>query len=354
MNNFILVVDDEDDIRQAIAEILQLAGYACETAANGRQALAIVKQKIPDLIICDIMMPELDGYGLLHLIRKNARTEQVPFLFLTAKTEATDFRKGMSLGADDYLPKPCDDIELMNAVELRLKKSKIVRQHYEPGEKGMRRLMEAVKDAGLLNDVLGNYDTNTIAKRREVYHEGNRPKKIFHLTRGKVKTIKIHGDGKEYITNVYTEGDFFGYQAVVEDINYDDTAIVLEDAELIQIPREDFLEILQNDVVIATRFIQLAANSSREKEERLMNLAYSSLRKRIAVSLLELNKKFNPDNVPGKSLNITRENFAKYAGTATESVIRTMIDFRDEKLIDIDGSGRISILNHHKLVNLIN
>jgi CRP-like cAMP-binding protein len=141
---------------------------------------------------------------------------------------------------------------------------------------------------------------------------------------------------------------------VIEDINYDDSATVLENAELIQIPREDFMTILNSDATIATKFIQLAANSTREKEERLINLAYSSLRKRIAVSLIELSKKFNPKDVPGTTLNITRENFARYVGTATESAIRIMTDFRDEKLIDIDSAGRISIININKLTNLVN
>lgn len=354
MDNLILVVDDEEDIRQNVAEILELAGYKTTMAAHGKDAIEAIKQQVPDLIVCDVMMPELDGYGVLHLVRKMPATQHVPFLFLTAKTEASDFRKGMSMGADDYLPKPCDDIELLNAVELRLKKAAILQEAYEPGEKGVNSFMKNIKEAGLLNHLLENYETHSLSKRQELYREGKRPQKIFHLLSGKIKTTKIHPDGKEYITNVYTNGDFIGYMPVIEDINYDDSATVLENAELIQIPREDFMTMLNSDATIATKFIQLAANSTREKEERLLNLAYSSLRKRVAVSLLELNKKFNPKDIPGTPLNITRENFARYVGTATESAIRIMTDFRDEKLIDIDSGGRISIINMSKLANLVN
>lgn len=354
MDALILVVDDEEDIRQNVAEILELAGYSTVMAAHGKEAIELAHKQVPDLIICDIMMPELDGYGVLHLLRKNTATQYVPFLFLTAKTEPADFRKGMNLGADDYLPKPCDDIELLNAVELRLKKGKILQQSYESGEKGINHFIKDVKEAGLLDYLKVNYDVHVFSKRQELYHEGTRPRNIFHLLSGKVKTVKTHEDGKDYITNIYTGGDFIGYMPVIEDLNYEDTAVVIEEAEIIQIPREDFIALLSNDISIATKFFQLAANSIREKEDRLLNLAYSSLRKRAAVALIELNKKFNPQNVAGQSLNITRENLARYVGTATESLIRTMVDFKDEKLIDIDTAGRIRIVNLDKLANLIN
>ena len=115
----ILVIDDNTDIRENTAEILALAGYQTYTAENGKKGMeAAIKEK-PDLIICDIMMPELDGYGVLHLLRKNPETENIPFIFLTAKAERTDFRKGMEMGADDYITKPFDDLELLKAVEIR-------------------------------------------------------------------------------------------------------------------------------------------------------------------------------------------------------------------------------------------
>src|SRR5580765_4395228 len=122
----LLIIDDHDDIRENIAEILTLAGYKTFTAANGKRGVEAAIRERPDLIVCDIMMPELDGYGVLHLLKKNPDTESIPFIFLTAKTERSDFRKGMEMGADDYITKPFDDIELLNAVEIRLKKMAIL------------------------------------------------------------------------------------------------------------------------------------------------------------------------------------------------------------------------------------
>ena len=83
---------------------------------------------MPDLIICDIMMPVLDGYGVLHAVHKNTTIKNTPFIFLTAKTERSDFRKGMELGADDYITKPFEGIELLNAVESRLKKTDLLKK----------------------------------------------------------------------------------------------------------------------------------------------------------------------------------------------------------------------------------
>src|SRR4249919_2771837 len=141
MNATILVIDDNKDIRENTAEILDLAGYKTFTAENGKRGVEIAIKEKPSLIVCDIMMPELDGYGVLHLIRKNRETEHTPFIFLTAKTERNDFRKGMEMGADDYITKPFEGIELLNAVEIRLKKAAIVSQTYDQNFSGLNQFL---------------------------------------------------------------------------------------------------------------------------------------------------------------------------------------------------------------------
>ena len=145
----VLVIDDNSDIRENTAEILELAGYKTFTAENGKKGGEVAQKEKPDVIVCDIMMPELDGYGVLHLLRKNPDTEQIPFVFLTAKTERSDFRKGMEMGADDYITKPCDKIELLNAVESRLKKLESIMREYQKDLNGLTSFIEDVggKDA---------------------------------------------------------------------------------------------------------------------------------------------------------------------------------------------------------------
>src|SRR5919107_2494042 len=146
MSKTILVIDDNNDLRENTAEILELAGYKTLTAENGKRGVDKAIKEKPSLIVCDIMMPELDGYGVLHLLRKNADTQNIPFIFLTAKTERSDFRKGMEMGADDYVTKPFDDIELLNAIEVRLKKWDVLQQPYAPSPQGLSQFVRDIKD----------------------------------------------------------------------------------------------------------------------------------------------------------------------------------------------------------------
>jgi CRP-like cAMP-binding protein len=297
------------------------------------------------------MMPELDGYGVLHLLRKNADTQNIPFIFLTAKTERGDFRKGMEMGADDYVTKPFEDIELLNAIEMRLKKAEVLQQSYASGPQGLVQFVKDVKDAGLLKQLSDQYAVQSFPKKWTIYGEGKRPRFLYYLVSGKVKAFKSHEDGKEYITDLFSAGDFIGYAALIEDKSYDDSAAILEDAEIMQIPREEFVGMIYRDINIATKFIRIVTQNVKEKEERLLSLAYSSLRKRVAKALVDIHEKFNKDGQ--KSLiEFSREDIAQYVGTATESLIRTLSDFKGEGLIEIKG-GKISIVNLEKLKHLL-
>ena len=123
MNKKILLIEDNAEMRENTAEILQLAHYKVIAAMNGKEGVELAEKEEPDLIICDIMMPVLDGYGVLHMLSKNEKTASIPFIFLTAKAERTDFRKGMEMGADDYLPKPFEPRELLARIRSVLRRS---------------------------------------------------------------------------------------------------------------------------------------------------------------------------------------------------------------------------------------
>jgi DNA-binding response OmpR family regulator len=348
----ILVIDDHDDIRENTAEILTLGGYEVATAPNGKKGVEQALQQPPELVVCDIMMPELDGYGVLHLLRKNEATQDIPFIFLTAKTERSDFRKGMEMGADDYITKPFDDIELLNAIEIRLKKYDILHGKYSGDEKGGSDMIADLTASGVIRLDAATAEVLELSRKMSLYQEGKRPKFLYLLKSGKVKAYRINEDGKEYITNLYVPGDYIGYLPLLENKSYEDNAVVLEDAELAVFPREEFLDALYRDMQVSARFIHLIARNVQEKEERLLSLAYGSLRKRIAKGLLDIHHKFASD--PGKSptLSISREDIAQYVGTATESLIRTLSDFKSEKLIDITD-GKIRITDLSKLQNLL-
>lgn len=347
----ILVIDDNNNIRENIAEILDLAGYKIFTAANGKEGVEIALKEKPSVIICDIMMPELDGYGVLHLLRKNPETQNIPFIFLTAKTERSDFRRGMEMGADDYITKPFEDIELLNAVEIRLKKAEILGQNYTASPQGLSQFLKDVKSTGIIEKLSEQYAVESFDKKQMLYQEGKRPRFLYYLMKGKIKGFKSHEDGKEYITDLYSDGDFIGYTALIEDTNYEESATILEDADIMMIPRDDFSQMVYSDISIASKFIHIITQNVKEKEERLLNLAYSSLRKRVAKALVDIVEKFKLKEQT-HPIEISREDIAQYVGTATESLIRTLSDFKAEKKIEIK-SGKIIINDVGKLRNML-
>lgn len=349
----ILLIEDNDDVRSNTAELLELANYHVVLAENGKVGVLKAIEHHPDLIICDIMMPELDGYGVYHALHKNDSLKYIPFIFLTAKTERSDVRKGMEMGADDYITKPFTGTELLNAVDCRIKTHKCP----FPGKESDFSEQQMLPTPGLYDDFLTSFTSgrhvNKFRKKQVIYSEGNHPTRLYYILKGKVKAFKTHEDGKELVTELYKPGDFLGYVALLEKKPYKDTAEALEETELAIIPREDFDEIIMNNPVVARKFIQLLANDVSEKEEHLLGLAYNSLRKKVAEALLFLQAKFHQRQDNPFTINISRENLATIAGTATESLIRTLSDFREEKLIDIKD-GKIIILNNPALKNLIN
>jgi CRP-like cAMP-binding protein/AmiR/NasT family two-component response regulator len=349
----ILLIEDNEDIRSNTAEILELSNYEVILAENGKVGVTKALETLPDLIICDIMMPELDGYGVLHALQHNDAVRNTPFIFLTAKTERSDFRKGMEMGADDYIPKPFDGTELLNAVDRRLKKVDLVKQDLSADLAGVGKLLEASCGKNTLEELTADRNINRYKKKQLIYSEGNYPNRLYYLIKGKVKTYKSNDDGKELITELFKPGDFVGHVALLEGTKYKDTAEALEDTELAVIPREDFDELVNTNPEILRKFIQLLARNISDKENQLLRLAYNSLRKKVADALLMVQSKYQPGKEGDFFIDISRENLATIAGTATESLIRTLGDFKNEKLIDIKES-RISILNQKKLENLLN
>ena len=349
----ILLIEDNDDIRENTAEILALANYEVSTAANGKIGIEMALQQTPDLIICDIMMPVLDGYGVLHSVQKNESTKNIPFIFLTAKTERNDFRRGMEQGADDYITKPFDGTELLSAVDSRLKKNEMLRQHFAPTIEGITLLMQNAVGKNDMHSLADDRNINKYKKKQIVYSEGNHPNRLYYVVSGKVKAFKANDDGKELVTELYSPGDFFGYIAMLEETVYRDTTETMEETLLAIIPKEDFDELLNNNPQVAKKFIQLLAKNISEKEDQLLGLAYNSLRKKVAEALLLLQKKYGEERNENFAITISRESLATIAGTATESLIRTLSDFKAEKLIEIKH-GNIVILNEKKLSQLLN
>lgn len=348
----ILLIEDNNEVRENTAEILELANYKVLQAENGKIGVEIAKKTPLDLIICDIMMPALDGYGVIHLLSSDDKTAAIPFIFLTAKTERGDLRRGMEMGADDYITKPFDDIELLKAVESRLKKASLLKKEYSRDENGINVFLDEAKSIQELKNLSNKAKVKTYKKKDLIYIEGSIPNYLYLLQTGKVKTFRAHEHGKELIISLLKDGDFFGYTTLLDDTPYNESAEALDEATIILIPKDDFYALLNNNHGVMKRFVKLLSNEIQDKEEQLLKMAYSSVKKRVAEALLKLQKQYQKNAKDAFSIAISRDDLANIVGTATESLIRTLSDFKAEKLVEIKGSN-ITIINTKALETYI-
>ncbi len=341
----ILVIEDNLEIRENLVEILGLSGYQTKEAVDGIDGVRIAKEFLPDLIICDIMMPRLDGYGVLKILDKTPVLNQTPFIFLTAKADKEDLRKGMVLGADDYITKPFDDVQLLEVIEIRLKKAEKYASLVNK-ESGIKHIYNEAKALESFQELSQNKEVRTYNIKSNIYREGEYPKWLFYIAEGNVRCYQTNELGKELTTHIFSKGDYFGYLPLIQNKQYSDSAIATSDCTLQLIPNDDFQVLLYNDRDFSTRFLNLLANDTIETESKLIQLAYGSVRKKVATSLVDYSKKVSSD-----SFHITRDELASLAGVAKETTIRTLSDFKSEKLVEVK-SGEIILLKKEELEKL--
>lgn len=333
----ILVIEDNEEVRENLEEILELSGYEVETAEDGKIGVEKALTNPPDLILCDVMMPHLDGFGVLNILSKKSLTSSIPFVFLTAKTEKSDFRRGMNLGADDYVTKPFYKDELLDVVETRLKKSDNLRKKFDNTAQGLSAFINEAKGYEELRKLSDERKTKHYRRRDIIFEEDDYPRYLYFVKTGKVKVFKTNEDGKEYIIDVCKNGDFIGYLDLIRDDKYTESAAAMEDTEVSLIPREDFEKLLHANRDVASQLIKMLASNVSEKEDQLLNLAYNSVRRRVADAVLLLSEKQEDG-----SISILRDDLARIVGTAKESVIRMLTEFKEDGYIEVvDGAIRI-------------
>jgi CRP-like cAMP-binding protein/FixJ family two-component response regulator len=335
----ILVIEDNKDVRENISEILTLAGHDVVAAPNGKIGVEQAIQHKPDLILCDIMMPELDGFGVLRILGRNPVTAGTPFIFLTAKAEKEDFRRGMGLGADDYITKPFDDVMLLDTIDLRLNRSARLRNSFDGTEQGLQHFFNEAKAQDSLLALTDDREIRRYEKRDLVYAEGQNARWLFFIVSGKVKSYRTNDIGKELITRISSAGDFLGIIPLLQNGKYSDSAMALEPCEIRLIPKEDFLKLVFSQKEVSANMIKALARQLEEAEEHLLHLAYDAVREKVAGVLVKLNTQYHVD---GKThIPLLREDLAGLAGTAKETVIRTLSEFKEDGYIEIDGNDII-------------
>lgn len=339
MGKKILIIEDSTEIRENTAELLELSGYDVEVAADGIEGVRKAKATLPDLVICDIMMPHLDGFGVLQVFSTQPNLAKIPFIFLTAKTDRSDMRKGMEMGADDYLTKPFQEVELLRAIESRLKKKdyQILEAQVDVKNSDLELVNEAI---GFLDfeHFQGDKKSQIFQKKNTIYSEGDSPMRVYYLQQGKVKTFHTNQEGKYFITSFINEGDFFGFVDILENQHYRESAEALEDCKVLSFSAADFNQLLKTNIHLEIHFRKALTAYLIKNEQILFSMAYQSLRKRVALALYDLALTYGNDSDNIISIRLSREDLASRVGTATESVIRTLSDFKKEGLIEIKGS----------------
>ena len=340
----ILLIEDDAIIRENTAELLEMAGFAVLTAADGQLGVAQALDHKPDLVVCDIMMPVLDGYGVLQIFNQNAQLAGVPFIFLTAKTERTDLRRGMALGADDYLTKPFDKTELLSAITGRLNRFQHLKPEYDATAQGLGEFMDDARAVGQLDGLSADRKVHLLRKKQDVYLEGDEPTRVYFVQAGRVKTVKTTDGGKELIMGLYGPGEFFGYLPILDHTAHTDSAVAVDESELVYIPKNDFTQLLLRNPEVGQQFIRLLAGRVGERETQLLAMAYSSIRRRVADTLMHLHEQAGPDG----SIQLSRDDLAAMVGTAPESLIRTLSEFKADGLVELMPKS-IRVLEPQKL-----
>ncbi len=346
----ILLIEDNQDVRETTADILELENYKVTTAENGKIGVEKAKQFMPDVILCDIMMPVLDGYGVFDSLSKNAKTAGIPFIFLTAKSEKADMRKGMNMGADDYLTKPFEEEELLDAIESRLKKNAFLKRKFSKNIEGINEFLKEASEYLDLEDLSKDRSLQKYKNKAVIFTEGSAAHQLYFVHSGTVKTYRTTETGKEFVTGLYRPGDFIGQLSLLGDNrNYIETATVLEEAEICEVPKTDFTKLLYGNIAVSNKFIGMISNNMIDLQDHLVDMAFASVRQRTAKALLELHDKGIIDDNTNSSIGIPRDDFAGIIGTATETAIRMLSEFKDEGLITMESTRKIVLLDKESL-----
>lgn len=345
----ILLIEDDAVLRENTAELLELSDYQVTTAANGKIGLALAQRQPFDIVVCDIMMPELDGYGVLEELSKSVETKHLPFIFLSAKTERQDVRKGMNLGADDYITKPFSEDELISAIKSRLAKVEIL-QEKQANDQALSKEEAPVEALKTLNDLKDFFGTDgkpfEFAQGDVIYNEGQNSNYVFLIESGVVKCHKFDEQGKELTTALYKAPDIFGYTSFMQNISYQDTATAIREVVLQGISKDQLKQVLDKNPQISLELVQMLTSDLQGVKDQLLQMAYSSVKRKTASTILKFAEKLNHN--PGEAIKISRSDLSSVAGIATETLIRTLSDFKKEGLIEIKGRN-IKILDMEQL-----
>ena len=240
----------------------------------------------------------------------------------------------MELGADDYLTKPFNKTELLSAIAGRLNRFQHLKPDYDlQAAGGLGGFLDDARAVEGLESLSADRKVHPIRRKQDIYLEGDEPTRVYFVQAGRVKTVRATGGGKELITGLYGPGEFFGYLPLLQRMPHADSAVAVDESELLYIPQDDFTQLLERNLAVSQQFIRLLAGRVCERETQLLAMAYSSIRRRVADALVQLHEQ--GEAAADAGIHLSRDDMAAMVGTAPESLSRTLNEFKAGGLIEI-------------------
>jgi len=342
----ILLIEDDEDFRASTVEILSLSNYEVQACKNGKEGVQKSLSWKPDLIICDIILPHLDGYGVLRALRNSDYLKDVLIICITGHQEIEHYRKCMEFGADDFLLKPFSPTELLKAIETRFDRHAIHSEHLTTQSSTGRE-----KYDDILAKALEGRPVVPGRKGSPMFEAGQTPRFVCYVLSGMIRTIRFDYSGKELTTGIYTKGQFVGLPEALTGVPFIDSAIVLLNAELVLLPIVDFLQFANHEPAFLSGLVNQLASDVMSKNQLMLNLAYQDMRGKVALALIRLHQSYKREDPQSTFVKQPRTIIASIAGVAKESATRTMIDFVEEGLVEVTSEG-YRILNFERLERL--
>ncbi|MCB9284945.1 MAG: response regulator [Lewinellaceae bacterium] len=345
----ILVIEDHLEVRENLHELLELCNYHVISASDGTSGIQMALAEQPDLILCDIMMPGMDGYEVLTTLGRHPETAAIPFIFLTARADKADIRRGMQLGADDYLTKPFEEQDLLRAIQVRLHKSHLLKQPFPRSFEGLKSFFFQARQEGGLPLLTDPSSLVQFAEGQIIFQENETPEYLYFLASGKVRLFRPEAGTEAAVSILYEKGGFFGYKALIQGTTYRHRAEALEPVEVFPIPKNDFFLLLLYNRTFSIRFIQLLANQVKEQEMQLHRMVQKLTQRTVAEMILEL----CPTSGENHSDTISLETIQSRAHIAKLNFTIALRDLDREKAISL-GTDCVQLLDAKKLWALAN
>lgn len=343
----ILIIENDPDLLGKYSDILRNSGYEVTAAFNSEIGINLAISKLPSLILCNTVLPNIDGFGVLSILSKNPSTTKIPFVFLNALSAPDIVKKGIACGADDFVTKPFQGDQLVRSVEARINKNKDQNWTSLPVSEANNNHPHNGKGLEKLFDLISQCKIRHIKKKQTLYYESDHSQWLYLLVEGCIKTLKLTDDGRQMITGLYKPKSFIGLDTLLLDDPWLESAEATQNSSLYFISKSAIIDLLNEHVELNQHFIKILSANLHEKEDQLIELAYESVRKRLAQVLVRLNK----DAVPIDQIDICRDELAGLAGIATETVSRILTDFKERGLIERNGS-QIQIMDLYSLIKM--